>query len=70
LSDKLSEQEYRLLLGLQSSVLSADIPNLLLGMIKDSMGVSLVNQEVKVSGTVETQDLQLVVRLKVSEEMT
>ncbi len=59
---KLSEQEYRLRLGISPEVL--DIPKTLQDMIEASIGASLANQVVKVSGTVEMQDLLLVVRVK------
>jgi len=64
---KLSEQEYRLQLGISPEVL--DIPKSLVDMIEGSMGRSSADQVVEVSGTVETQDLHLVVRPKVFVEM-
>ncbi len=57
-------------LGLPSSVVSADIPKILLDMIEASIGVSSVGQEVEVSGTVEMQDLHLLVLVKGSGETT
>ncbi len=66
---KLSEQEYRLRQGLPATVESVNIPKLLLDMIDNSMGVSSVAVEVEVLGTVETQDLQLQVRPKVTTEV-
>ncbi len=66
----LSEQEYKLRLGLPASVPSAGIPKLLVDMIDNSMGPSLVAVVVVVLGTVETQDLHLQVLPKVITEET
>lgn len=56
-------------LGLPESVLLKDMPKHLTNMIKKSIGTSMVNQEVVVLGTVETQDLRLQVSGKVIKEM-
>ncbi len=55
-------------LGLPDMV-SADIPKNLVDMIELSIKASLVGQEVKVSGTVAMQDLQLVVRTVAPKEV-
>ncbi len=66
----LSPEDYRKLLGItdqgSSKVLSSNLKNMMLA----SIGSSMVNQEVVVLGTEETQDLSLQVRTKVLKEMT
>ncbi len=59
---KLSKQEYRLRLGLPEAVLDKDISKHLVDTTEASMGTSSVEAVVEVLGTVETQDLQLLVR--------
>ncbi len=60
----LSEQEYRLRLGLPGTGTSAEMSKLLVDLIEASIGPSLVGLEVVALGTVETQDLHLQVRVK------
>ncbi len=58
-------------LGLPESVSLKDIPNFLQSMIKQSLGDSMVNQQVKVSVTGGTSEQQLEVSYRlVQGEMT
>ncbi len=58
----LSRVAYLKRLGLPEQILSDQVTDLLLNMIKASTGAYSDDQVVVVSGTVETQDLQLVVK--------
>jgi len=66
----LSDRDYRELLGLPLDMASADIPKHLLNTINKSILKLSVVPEVEVQGTVEMQDLQLVVLPLVLKQVT
>ena len=61
----LSPEVYLQLLGVTGLGSSAEVSKRLKDMMLASIGPSMVNQEVEVLGTVETQDLSLQVSIKV-----
>ncbi len=60
----LSPGDYLKLLGLPGTMPSQEVSKLLESMMLQSIGDSMVNLEVQVLGTVETQDLSVLVSIK------
>ncbi len=66
----LSPKAYRKLLGLSEGTPSREVSKLLESMMSKSIGDSMVQVEVEVLGTEETQDLSVLVSTKAQEEVT